>query len=90
MKFHKQAADKLNKLKRSPPGVLHTSTPFFMAAHYTEFEALFCIDLIASGNWNNEIDMALCFRQNQMKKIVKFKLNTDIATWVQTDDSVIY
>jgi len=90
MKFHKQATDKLNKLKRSPPGVLYTSTPFFMAAYCTEFEALFCIDMIACGSWNNEIDIALCFRQKQIKKIVKFKLNTDIATWVQTDDSVIY
>jgi hypothetical protein len=89
MKFHKQAADKLQKLKRNPLGVLYTSTPFFIAACWTEFEALLCIDLIASGNANDEIDIALCFRQNQIKK-VKFKLNTDIAAWVQTDDSVIY
>jgi hypothetical protein len=68
MKFDKQAADKLNKLKRSPPGVLYTSTQFFMAAYCTEFEAVFCIDLIAGGNWNDEIDIALCFRQNQIKK----------------------
>jgi len=68
MKFHKQAADKLNKLKRNPAGVLYTSTPFFIAAYWTEFEALFCIDLIASGNSNDEIDITLCFRQNKMKK----------------------
>jgi hypothetical protein len=51
---------------------------------------LVCIDPIGSGNLNNEIDIALCLLQNQMKKNVKLKLNTDIATWVQTDDSVIY
>jgi len=68
MIFHKQAADKLNRLKRNPPAVSYTSTPFFIAAYWTEFEALFCIDLIASGNSNDEIDIALCFRQNQIKK----------------------
>ena len=90
MQFHIQAADKLNKLKRCIPGVVYTSSPYFIVASCTEFGGLFCIDLIVSGNWNNEIDSALCFRQNQMKKIVKFKLSTDIATWVQTNDSVIY